>query len=145
MTRTTRSLSCLTWRKFLQPTFDTIGELLECFQQLLEGVEFLHRHFIAHQDLTTLNIMLDDSQLCTKGFHPAKPRMNETFTGSAKHITRTECWPRYFIIDFGVYRRYSPPEISYEPVSYCGNRYVPEYIGSKEGDRCNRFPTDIFA
>ncbi|KAK0504401.1 hypothetical protein EDD18DRAFT_1316800 [Armillaria luteobubalina] len=98
-------------RKFFQPTFDTIGELLEPFRQILEGVEFLHRHFIAHR------------QLYPKGFHPAKPRMNETFTGSTKHITPTECWPRHLTIDFGVSRRYSPPDIPYEPVSNCGNRY----------------------
>ncbi|KAG7445583.1 uncharacterized protein BT62DRAFT_1024585 [Guyanagaster necrorhizus] len=141
-------------RQFYSPSFDTVGELIECFRQVLDGVEFLHRHFVAHRwnqffrvvisalrqidrDVTILNIMLDASELYPKGFHPATPWMNATYTGSAKHITRTECWSCYFIIDFGVARRY-------EPVSNCGNRYVPEYKGSKKGDRCNPFPTGIF-
>ncbi|KAK0183547.1 hypothetical protein F5146DRAFT_1187260, partial [Armillaria mellea] len=62
----------------------------------------------------------------------------------AKHNTRTECWPRYFIINFVMSRSHTPQDIPYELVSRCGNRYVPEYIPSKEGDRCNPFPTNIF-
>ncbi|PBK75271.1 hypothetical protein ARMSODRAFT_514104 [Armillaria solidipes] len=75
--------------KFHSPSFDTVGELVECFRQILEGVELLHRHFIAHRDLTLLNVMLDGSQLYPKGFHPAKTWMNESYTGWAKHTTRT--------------------------------------------------------
>ncbi|KAG7445565.1 uncharacterized protein BT62DRAFT_1006564 [Guyanagaster necrorhizus] len=120
-------------RKFLSPSFDTVGELVESFRQILEGVESLHRRSVAHQ-------WDKFRDLYPKRFHPAKPRRNATFTGSAKHITRAECWPRYFfIIDFGMSRRYVPPEIPYDPVLNCGNHYVPECIGSKEGDRCNPF------
>ncbi|PBK97198.1 hypothetical protein ARMGADRAFT_1134107, partial [Armillaria gallica] len=55
------------------------------------GVEFLHRRFIAHWDMTLPNVMLDGGQNHPKGFHPAKTWMNESYTGWAKYITRTEC------------------------------------------------------
>ncbi|KAK0187609.1 hypothetical protein F5146DRAFT_934001, partial [Armillaria mellea] len=128
-------------QRFYSPSFDTVGELIEA---RILGVEFLHQHFIAHRYITILNLMLDGSKLYPKGCHSAKHWMNEFYTGGSKHITRTECWPRYFIIDFWMSRRYVPPEIRYEPVSKCGNRYVPEYIGSKAGDQCNPSPTDVF-
>ncbi|KAF9029884.1 hypothetical protein BDZ89DRAFT_1112380 [Hymenopellis radicata] len=60
------------------------------------------------------NIMLDPTRLYPNGFHPALEFMTLDFKGLAKHTTRTRCWPRYYLIDFGRSRRYSPERVPFE-------------------------------
>ncbi|PBK67975.1 hypothetical protein ARMSODRAFT_1044096 [Armillaria solidipes] len=81
--------------------FSTLGEFLDAFRQMFHGLEFTHRNFMAHGDITILNVILDSNRLYPKGSHPIHPSMNAKFTGFASHITRTKCWPRYYLIDFG--------------------------------------------
>ncbi|KAL0952421.1 hypothetical protein HGRIS_006694 [Hohenbuehelia grisea] len=37
-------------RAFADPDFDTIGEILDFCRQLFEGVQFMHRHHVAHRN-----------------------------------------------------------------------------------------------
>ncbi len=58
--------------------------------------------------------------------------------------TRTTCWPRYYIIDFGHSRRYDPADgIPHERVLRGGDKSAP---GHRNPDDllCNTFPTDIY-
>ncbi|KAF8834112.1 hypothetical protein BDN67DRAFT_1013046 [Paxillus ammoniavirescens] len=34
---------------YSEPPFDTIGEAVECFRQLFEGLQFMHKHRVAHR------------------------------------------------------------------------------------------------
>lgn len=64
--------------------------------------------------------------------------------GFALTSTRTECWPRYYLIDFGLSRRYNPvhgPPL--EDVILGGDKSPPEHApGNTMG--CNPFPTDTY-
>ncbi|KAF8877127.1 kinase-like domain-containing protein [Mucidula mucida] len=133
-------------RRFDDLPFDTVGEFVDAFRQIFEGVEFMHKHRIAHGDLTLQNLMLDASDLFPSGFHPVNTRRDLTFHHYAKYITRTECWPRYYVIDLGMSRRYSkhkaPCEIS-TPVSFPFVHLLPERKGAVSR-LFNPFPVDVF-
>ncbi|KAF9029892.1 hypothetical protein BDZ89DRAFT_1014081 [Hymenopellis radicata] len=134
-------------RLFDDPSFDTVGEVVDAFRQIFEGIEFLHNHFIAHRDIHWGNIMLDPTRLYPNGSHPADTDRSPNFKSSAKYITRTECWPRYYLIDFGLSRRYSPDGLPFEvtqPNADSENiTLLPEHSGAIPR-RYNPFPVDIF-
>ncbi|KAF9025159.1 hypothetical protein BDZ89DRAFT_1114340 [Hymenopellis radicata] len=134
-------------RLHYDPPFDTVGEFIDAFRQIFEGVEFLHKHFIAHRDLHGGNIMLDPTRLYPNGFHPALEFMRPDFKGFAKYTTRTRCWPRYYLIDFGRSRRYSPERVPFEVTKPRPDSdhiaLLPEKRGSTPR-RYNPFPVDIF-
>ncbi|KAJ7218785.1 hypothetical protein B0H12DRAFT_327568 [Mycena haematopus] len=94
--------------RFDEPVFDTVSEVIDCFRQIFEGIQFMHENFVAHRDCSLLNILQDPTQLFPRGFHPVNYCLNPNHDGLAYSITRTECWPRYYLIDFGLSRRYDP-------------------------------------
>ncbi|KAK0478608.1 hypothetical protein EDD18DRAFT_1312559 [Armillaria luteobubalina] len=36
-------------------SFDTVGEFVDAFQQIFEGIDFMHEHLVAHKDISILN------------------------------------------------------------------------------------------
>ncbi|KAK0454495.1 hypothetical protein EV421DRAFT_1757217 [Armillaria borealis] len=138
-------------RSFDSPAFDTVGEFLDCFRQIFEGIEFMHTHMVAHRDCTSINIMLDASELYPEGFSPVNPWLVPNHSGleKAKHITRIQCWPRYYLIDFGISRRYDPSNVPpMEPPISGGDKHPPEHsiitVNPPWVDSCNPFPTDVY-
>ncbi|KAK0474525.1 hypothetical protein IW261DRAFT_1341496 [Armillaria novae-zelandiae] len=147
---------------FNDTPFDTVGELLDCFRQIFEGVEFMHKHFVAHRqvylafvldmhDCTLLNIVLDPDKMYPEGFNPVSPNLapNRSDLKPVKYITRTKCWPRYYIIDFGISRRYDPSNgPPMEPPISGGDKHAPEHsiitVNPPWVDDCNPFPTDMY-
>ncbi|KAJ7761187.1 hypothetical protein DFH07DRAFT_883708 [Mycena maculata] len=127
---------------FTRPGFDTVGEAVDCFRQLFEGLHFMHTNFVAHRDCGLLNIVQDATKLYPQGFHPVSPWVNTAYDRLSRAITRTECWPHYYFIDFGLSRRYSPaagPPL--EDVILGGDKSPPEH---SRNSQCNPFPTDIY-
>ncbi|EGO02248.1 hypothetical protein SERLA73DRAFT_178094 [Serpula lacrymans var. lacrymans S7.3] len=130
-------------RLYDDPHFDTFGEAVECFRQLFEGLQFMHKHRVAHRDCMNLNIMMDASSLYIDAFHPYDPDMRRDFKGEARHRSRTQCPPKYFFIDFGISRRYDPgDEAPLEDPIWGGDKTVPEFQRSIEPQ--NPFYTDIY-
>ncbi|KIJ18458.1 hypothetical protein PAXINDRAFT_167058 [Paxillus involutus ATCC 200175] len=128
---------------YTEPHFDTIGETVECFRQLFEGLQFMHKHRVAHRDCMSRNIMVDASSLYVDAFHPVVPSMKRDYSGYARYRTRTQRPPKYFLIDFGLSRRYDhsvakPLEV---PI-WGGDKHVPEFQNSNAP--CDPFPTDVF-
>ncbi|KAF4622397.1 hypothetical protein D9613_009144 [Agrocybe pediades] len=130
-------------RPFTSPPFDTVGEVIACIKQLLEGLQFLHEHHIAHRDLCGNNFLMEWKHLCPGGYHPARDTRKPDLSAPAKFYTRTQRPPRYFIIDFGLSRQYPPGETSpLEDIILGGDKSVPEFQDS--GDPQNPFHTDIY-
>ncbi|KAF8870843.1 kinase-like domain-containing protein [Infundibulicybe gibba] len=113
-------------RVYEDPRFDTIGEGVEFFRQIFEGLQFMHKHRVAHRDCQAPNIMMD-----------AEP------IGSVSHFTRTQRPVKYYFIDFGISRHYEPSEVPpLEDPIWGGDKTVPEFQFS-DGP-CDPFPTDIY-
>jgi hypothetical protein len=90
----------------------------------------------------SLNIMMDGS-MYPDGWHPCHDWMKRDYSDDAKPYTRTERPPKYYLIDFGISRRYSPDDTS--PSEYPilgGDKSVPEF--RKSADKCNPYPTDVY-
>ena len=87
--------------------------------------------------------MMDPSQLYPDGYHPRRIERKRDFTGKARHFTRTQCPPKYYLIDFGISRKYSsddrPP---LEDPILGGDKTVPEY--NQSYGPCDPFPVDVY-
>jgi len=127
-------------RPFDRPRFQTFGEFVAFFTQICEGLQFMHQRNVAHRDCTVNNIMFDPSRMYPKGYHPSQINRNRDFKGRAKRYTRTDRPPRYYLIDFGLSRRYSSRNVVDDPLRG-GDRTAPEH---RHGGRCNPFRTDIY-
>ena len=81
------------------------------------------------------------------GWHPTQDSMKPDFKFYRKNeiYSRTERPPKYYIIDFGISRRYDPaqgPPLE-DPING-GDKTVPEHQGRKGIIPCNPFFTDIY-
>ncbi|KZT29119.1 hypothetical protein NEOLEDRAFT_1128691 [Neolentinus lepideus HHB14362 ss-1] len=131
------------------PPFDTFGEVVSFIQQSVEGLYFMHKNLIVHRDCTWRNIMLDPSALYPDSFHPIRTRRRRNFKGDAKHYTRTQRPVKYYLIDFGLTRRYKAEDIPpTEEIVQGGDRSAPEHqpaaLEQNPTKRCNPFPTDVY-
>ena len=93
------------------------------------------------RDCTVNNIMLDPLGMFPQSYHPARLDRSLNFKKRAKCYTRTERPPRYYLIDFGLSRRYSSRNVLDEPLRG-GDKSAPEHKNGAR--RCNPFHTDIF-
>ncbi|KAF7312521.1 Protein kinase domain-containing protein [Mycena indigotica] len=129
--------------RMAQPLFETVGEVVDAFRQIFEGIEFMHENFVAHRDCSMGNIVQDPTLLYPAGFHPIYTTQDPTNSHRAPVVTRTKCWPRYFVIDFGLSRRYDPSEGPPAELTIRGlDQSPPEH--NKPPWVCNPFPTDIY-
>ncbi|KAL1707160.1 kinase-like domain-containing protein [Schizophyllum commune] len=140
-------------RSYASPRFDTIGEAIECFRQIIQGLCFLHENRIAHRDIHRLNIMMDASPLYTIPYHPIEQTKRRDVKGlAAASYTRTQRPVKYYIIDFGLSVRYDtldPPPVEIPVLG--GDKTVPEFKGDDPSKRYgglsnlyNPFPTDVY-
>ncbi|CDO76263.1 hypothetical protein BN946_scf184470.g21 [Trametes cinnabarina] len=93
------------------PPFESVGNVLDCCEQFLEGLVFMHDNGVAHRDCAYRNLMVDADPLYPKGFHP----MVE-FCLPDNPFTLAPVWSRrgvslrYYYVDFGISTRYAPNE-----------------------------------
>ncbi|KAJ7071939.1 hypothetical protein C8F01DRAFT_1243039 [Mycena amicta] len=137
-------------RRLDSPRFDSFGEAVECFRQIFEGLQFMHHHNVAHLDANYHNIMMDGDRLYPGGFHPHIVNQDRALDGksTARHYTRTRKPVKYYFIDFGLSRRYTPEQVAapgglWEPIIKGGDKTPPEH--NEEGRfEANPFATDIY-
>lgn len=130
-------------RRYDSPRFETVGEALDFFQQIFEGLQFMHQHQVAHRDCMNLNIMMDPKPLYPEMYHPRVIDWSRDMRRPAKHFSRTTHPTRYYFIDFGLSRKYNADEGQpREPPIQGGDKSVPEFQRSSEP--CDPFPTDIY-
>ncbi|TFY70756.1 hypothetical protein EVG20_g2244 [Dentipellis fragilis] len=126
--------------------FLTVGEVVDFLGQIFEGVAFMHEHRIAHRDCWAGNIMMDPRNMYPNSFHPIEMDMNKDFHGRAPHKSRTDCPPRYYLIDFGLSNRFDPVNGPWPPLSLKsrgGDKTAPELNHSRDTPY-NPFPTDVY-
>ncbi|EIN06243.1 hypothetical protein PUNSTDRAFT_72931 [Punctularia strigosozonata HHB-11173 SS5] len=133
-------------RKYDNPRWDTIGEVVSCIQQIFEasyqGLQLMHAYRIAHRDCTGNNIMLDPRNMYPKSFHPAEPNRSRDWRGNALSYTRTQRPSSYYLIDFGLSQLYPPHGAKAIPVEG-GDKSVPEFQSNPNGEY-DPFPVDVY-
>ncbi|KAI0676773.1 kinase-like domain-containing protein [Trametes maxima] len=90
------------------PQFETVDDTLECLDQVLEGLVFIHDHGVAHRDCAFKNIMMDASSLYPQGFHPVSQTKLPDVSDTAPTLSRSAAPVRYYFIDFGISTRFTP-------------------------------------
>ncbi|KAJ7268141.1 kinase-like domain-containing protein [Mycena haematopus] len=129
-------------REYDKPRFDTVGEVVEFFKQIFEGVQFMHKHNIAHRDCADNNIMMDGASLYRVPFHPITQNRKRDYSGKVRpSLTRTQHPVKYYLTDFGLSRRYKPEaRPPHEPTVRGADKTAPEMAL----DACDPFPTDVY-
>ncbi|VDC04962.1 unnamed protein product [Peniophora sp. CBMAI 1063] len=128
-----------------QPVIETIGEFVAFYTQVLEGLQFLHSHHIAHRDFFGTNMVMDATPLYSAPFHPLDPSRRRDWSGKTEHCTRTERPVRYYIIDYGISRQFEGNEANpLVPTIIGADKSVPEHQGMRGFQPCNPFATDIY-
>jgi hypothetical protein len=90
-------------------------------------------------------MMYDPTGMYPDLYHPVKIDRRRDFTGVAEHYSRTQRPPRYFLIDFGLSRRYKPEDFPVrEPVIIGGDKTAPEHAPDRAGTDCDPFQTDVY-
>ena len=84
--------------------------------------------------------MFDPSEMYPQGHHPVLLDRSLDFKGRAKCYSRTERPPRYYLINFGLSRRYQSRDALDEPLRG-GDKSAPQH---RRGGRYNPFRTDIY-
>ncbi|KAG5647721.1 hypothetical protein DXG03_008444 [Asterophora parasitica] len=128
-------------RPYMNPEFGAIGEVVDFVTQMLEGMRFMHKHFIAHGDLTTQNIMMDPRSILPSGWHFVAKHCTPDGVTPISPLARIDYPVHYVIVDFDCALQLSPGQPRL--VTYFGGRDgdPPEY---KSRDPYDPFKIDVF-
>ncbi|KAJ7646825.1 kinase-like domain-containing protein [Roridomyces roridus] len=123
--------------------FSTVGEVVEFFSQVFEGLHFLHKNHIWHGDIKDNNILMDATPLLPGLAHPWRPRLTRNLASRTRFRNRLKHPVKYYLIDFdlsGVHDPSSGPPFML--TGYGGNRGVPEFAVQEQP--CDPFPVDVY-
>ncbi|TDL21672.1 hypothetical protein BD410DRAFT_723967 [Rickenella mellea] len=96
-----------------EPRFESVDQVVDFFEQTLDGLTFMHSKDVAHRDCAFNNIMHDGIQLYPDGVHPAAVGMNPTYTGYARTLRRADVPSiKYYFTDFGLSTHFKHPNQS---------------------------------
>ena len=78
-------------------------------------------------------------------YHPAEPTHRRDWKGKVWHFSRTQRPVRYFFIDFGLSRRYSPADGPPRELPILpADKSVPEFQGAHYNEMSDPFATDVY-
>ncbi|KAH0588535.1 hypothetical protein H2248_004364 [Termitomyces sp. 'cryptogamus'] len=126
--------------------FETIGEVIEFFRQIFEGLLFMHDLNIAHEDIKFNNILADAVSLFSYPPHPGllSYHMKRDFSGSTEVLhSRTTCPIRYHLIDFGLSNCFDSKSEASQETPFGGTKNCPE-VWQPDAPPCNPFLVDVF-
>ncbi|KAI0310990.1 hypothetical protein OF83DRAFT_1088003 [Amylostereum chailletii] len=90
-------------RRMDSPEFETVGEVVDFVDQILEGLLFLHENGVAHRDCARPNLMMDADRMYPSAFHPLKDRfLLDDITTPTSYIPRSQTVVKYYFVDFGI-------------------------------------------
>ncbi|KAG6826032.1 hypothetical protein H0H92_001362 [Tricholoma furcatifolium] len=126
--------------------FETIGEAVEFFRQIFEGLEFMHGNNIIHGDCKSDNIMADAVHLYKDPPHPFAIQRTLGFRYLPfPAFSRTKKPVKYYLIDFDLAREYPPGTPRLKPAPWGGDKTVPEHkLPENLGVPCDPFPVDVY-
>ncbi|KAI0800216.1 kinase-like domain-containing protein [Fomes fomentarius] len=124
------------------PDFEHIGEVVDFVDQTLEGLAFMHRHRVAHRDISVPNIMMDARPLYPDGYHPVHQNYTRDALYRVSPLSRLQNPVRYYFIDFGLSTRFPPDASSYVVGEIGRDTDVPELSDHVPYDA---FKVDIFS
>ncbi|KAI0643709.1 hypothetical protein C8Q79DRAFT_1120660 [Trametes meyenii] len=90
-----------------RPPFETVEDVMDCGEQLLEGLLFMHEHGVAHRDCAYPNVMMDATALYPQGFHPVYQDFSPDINHYAPLAPRSSVQVTYFLVDFGISSQFS--------------------------------------
>ncbi|KAJ3015694.1 hypothetical protein NUW54_g170 [Trametes sanguinea] len=125
------------------PPFESLENVLDCCEQLLEGLAFMHVQGVAHRDCAYKNIMMDGDLLYPKGYHPMSIHsLPDDPYQMAPVRSRRGVQLKYYYVDFGISTRYAPDEPRQLVVGNAGlDQDVPELSNEIPYDP---FKVDVF-
>ncbi|KAI0345516.1 hypothetical protein BDW22DRAFT_883319 [Trametopsis cervina] len=125
-----------------KPPFVTVGEVMDFVGQMLEGLDFLHTHGVAHRNGDISNVMMDANALLRR-YHAMNADSNPTADHPAQMLPRHRTGVRYYFGDSDLAMRVEHPQsVNKYVVGPCGkNRMVPEFSSSGPYDV---FKADVY-
>ncbi|KAG8719280.1 hypothetical protein FRC08_003230 [Ceratobasidium sp. 394] len=129
--------------KYDDPNLYDLSEVHDFLDQLFRGLEYLHKHNIAHCDIASPNIMMDAYPLYDEPFHPfyhfrsldGKRRVRPRYLRSQRPV-------RYYYIDFGYAKWFRDGDAGPRTVvGWRAREQTPEQV---EGFPYDPFKADIF-
>lgn len=88
-------------RRFDDPEFVTVGEVVEFISQVLEGLTYLHENNVAHHNLTAEHIMMDAKSIVPTGWHFVAHFCEPDGMTRISPLDRRNHIVRYYFIGFG--------------------------------------------
>ncbi|KAJ7646848.1 kinase-like domain-containing protein [Roridomyces roridus] len=118
--------------------FGSVGEVLEFFAQIFEGLQFMHNNHMWHGDIKSDNILMDASPLFVEPVHPWKPRWTRDLSRFSrfKNQNRLEHPVKCHLIDFDLSGLESPRK--------SGTHGVPKFEDPDDMKPFDPFPVDVF-
>ncbi|KAF8627102.1 hypothetical protein AX15_004542 [Amanita polypyramis BW_CC] len=130
-------------RPSFSPRFETRGELLEFFRQILEGVHFMHMYNVVYRDCTVQNILMEGDGLYPQGFHPVWFNRTLTCSGPAKQrFNRTRRPPTYYLTGFGPSCYF--PATTTDPLAFPSSGGIPLPEHQEQSTLYDPFTADVY-
>ncbi|KAJ3874225.1 kinase-like domain-containing protein [Lentinula edodes] len=121
--------------------FETVGEVVDFCGQIFEGLQFMHKMNVAHNDAKANNIMMDWSPLYPTPPHALRTSMRMDWKGPSKPRNRTLCPIKYHFIDWDLSKQYDTRGVTLRMPGYGGDQSVPEF---RRKEPCNPFAVDVY-
>ncbi|TFY54532.1 hypothetical protein EVJ58_g8807 [Rhodofomes roseus] len=136
------------------PPFESVDDILDCGEQLLENLVALHAKGIAHRSITMRDLALDASPLYPQGFHPVQDDCLPDAVTPTSPLSRRRARVSYYIINFSTAMRMPEPYDRTKPAMLDVGRYAwhgrsatpPELVAVNMGLRTqyNPFLLDVW-
>ncbi|KAH0588662.1 hypothetical protein J132_02198 [Termitomyces sp. J132] len=127
------------------PPFQTIGEVVDFFRQIFEGLEFMHVNNVVHGDCKFNNFMANTLPLFKFPPHPSNLYMRYDYRGPVSRRTSRTMKPvKYYLIDFDLSEiclSEDAPHLRHPP--WGGDKSVPEF-SLPDMPPCDPFAVDVY-
>ncbi|KAF9534658.1 hypothetical protein CPB83DRAFT_802734 [Crepidotus variabilis] len=121
-------------RRFDDPEFVVVSEVVDFISQALEGLVFLHENHVAHNNLIADHIMMDAKSIIPTGWHFVSHFCEPDGMTRVKPLERRNHPVRYYFVGFGNSCSFPPGK---QPlVNHLGaeDEEVPELLSRKPYD-----------